>query len=260
MLRREDASFARDTSASSVAAGLCYAARMPPHGRLPPPPEDPVRSPAAAVRGEELVTLPGDPPLEARVRVPSGAERAVVLCHPHPLYGGSMHSPVILSLARYLAEKGEATVATLRFNFRGVGASGGRYDDGQGELGDARRAISFLRERASGAALSVCGHSFGSWVGLRAAGMESAVERVGLVAPSTRFFDFGAEALPRFLGKLMIFIGDDDEFSTEGEARALAEKIGAGIHVFPGFDHHFMKSRRQMAEVVAPFVAPEIGS
>src|SRR5580658_3520147 len=98
---------------------------MPRIRELPPPPANPERSPPATVAGEELVTvegLPGQPSLEARVRAPAGAKRAVVLCHPHPLYGGTMHSAVVLALGKVLAEAGEG-VATLRFNYRGVGAS-----------------------------------------------------------------------------------------------------------------------------------------
>src|SRR5205807_340419 len=95
---------------------------------LPPVPENPERSPAVLVAGEEPVTIPGmedEPALEARVRVPAGAARVVVLCHPHPLYGGTMHSAVVLAIAKVLAEKGKDNVGHARFNYRGVGASGG---------------------------------------------------------------------------------------------------------------------------------------
>src|ERR1019366_5036548 len=153
--------------------------------RLPPPEPNPVRSPPVAVRGE-LETRIGT--LDARVHVPAAPVRAVVICHPHPLYGGSMHSPVPLAIAKTLAELGGDAVATLRFNFRGVGASGGTYDDGRAEIGDARAAIDELRRRAPRAKMTVCGHSFGSWVGLRAAIADGNVDRVALVAPSTRFF------------------------------------------------------------------------
>src|SRR5580704_13904811 len=106
---------------------------MPRVRELPPPPENPERSPPATVAGEELVTipgLPGEPSLEARVRASDSAKRAVVLCHPHPLYGGTMHSAVVLAIAKLLAEKGGAEVAHLRFNYRGVGESEGKYAEG----------------------------------------------------------------------------------------------------------------------------------
>lgn len=227
--------------------------------RLPPPPAVPPRSPAVAVAGEESITIDGAPhsdaALEARVRASADATRAVVICHPHPLYGGSMHSPVPLAIAKTLADLGGDAVATLRFNFRGVGASGGAYDDGRAEVGDARAAIAELRRRAPRAKLTVCGHSFGSWVGLRAAAADGAVERVMLVAPSVRFFELRDDVV--FTGPRAIVIGDEDEFCDPDEARALAKRLGADLRMLVGFDHHFLKSRRQMAETVAAFVAPE---
>lgn len=224
--------------------------------RLPPPPAHPVRSPPVAVRGESEVLVAGR--LDARVHVPASPRRLVVLCHPHPLYGGSMHSPVVLSVARVLAEKGGERAATLRFDFRGVGASEGRYDDGRGEIDDAMAAIAELRQRAPGVPVSVCGHSFGSWVGLRAAALDGGVDRAALVAPSTRFFEFGPGGGEAPSLEAKIFIGDQDEFCDVAEARALAASLGAEIEVFAGFDHHFMKSRRRIAEAVLPFVAPEV--
>jgi hypothetical protein len=225
--------------------------------RLPPPEPNPPRSPDANVRGEQAITVDGPIALEARVCAPAGARRAVVLAHPHPLYGGSMHSPVPLAIAKTLADLGGDRVAWLRFNFRGVGASGGSYDDGKGETNDVVRAIAELRRRAPGATMSVCGHSFGSWVGLRGAIADGGVERVALVAPSVRFFEFGEEIEAHFAGPLAVIIGDEDEFSEVSEARELATKLGAEIRVLTGFDHHFLKSRRQMAETVVAFVAPE---
>jgi alpha/beta superfamily hydrolase len=229
--------------------------------RLPPPPAVPVRAPPVAVAGEEAVRIPGlagGPELDARVHAPLGATRAVVLCHPHPLYGGSMHSPVPLAIAKTLSTPDRPHVGWARFDFRGVGASEGAYDDGRGETDDARAVIEYLRRRLPGAKLSVCGHSFGSWVGLNAAGAAgtAAVERVLLVAPSVRFFGFDARALA-YEGPKFIFLGDRDEYCDVGEARALAAKLGARLRIFEGFDHHFMKSRRTMAEAAVEVAAPE---
>jgi uncharacterized protein len=220
--------------------------------RLPPPPEKPVRSPPVAVGGEEPVRIGT---LGARVHVPVGATRAVVICHPHPLYGGSMSSPVPLAIAKVLSDKVADTVAWARFDFRGVGASGGSYDEGRGEVDDARAVIAHMRVAAPGVPIAVCGHSFGSWVGLRAAGLEAGVDRCLLVAPSVRFFEFQADAFV-FAGEKAIFIGDRDEFCDVSEATELATRLGAKLRVFEGFDHHFMKSRRFMAEAALPVLVP----
>ena len=78
-----------------------------------------------------------------------------------------------------------------------------------------------------------------------------------LVAPSTRFFEFRGAA-PRFAGAKTIFIGTEDPYCDVDEARALAGELGAELRVFEGFDHHFMQSRRAMAEAALPVIAPEV--
>jgi alpha/beta superfamily hydrolase len=234
--------------------------------RLPPPPEVVTRSPHVAVRGEVQVTVPGlpglpagAPRLDARAHIPERPRRAVVICHPHPLYGGSMNSPVPLSVAKVLTDKASETVAWARFDFRGVGASEGIYDDARGEVDDVRAVMAWLRAQAPGVPLSVCGHSFGSFVSLVAAARDGHVDRLLLLAPSTRFFAFRERVLesPPSHSKTTIFLGDHDEFCDVDEGRALAEEIGADFRVFEGFDHHFLKSRRAVAEAALPIIAPE---
>jgi alpha/beta superfamily hydrolase len=205
------------------------------------------------VKGEVEASIGG---LDARVHVPASPRRAVVICHPHPLYGGSMHSPVPLAIAKTLADRASDVVAWARFDFRGVGKSAGTYDDGRGEMDDARAVVEHLRALAPGVPLTVCGHSFGSWVGLRAAAADGGVERVLLIAPSTRFFESWDEAL-RFVGQTTIFLGDQDEFCDLDEGRALAAKLEADLRVFEGYEHYFKKSRRAMAEAALPVIAPE---
>jgi uncharacterized protein len=238
---------------------------MPRVSSLPHPPAVPPVSPAVAVEGERETLIPGEgggPRLEARQCAPSGALRVVVICHPHPLYGGSMHSPVPLAIAKCLADHAGGTtgapprVAWVRFNFRGVGSSEGRYDDGRGEVDDVLAAIGQARRVAPGAAVSLCGHSFGSFVGFRAATRDGNVERLLLLAPSTRFFAFDAPAHP-FRGRATVFVGDKDDLCDVDEAASFARAIGADLKVFQGFDHHFMKSRRAMAEAALPVIAPE---
>jgi alpha/beta superfamily hydrolase len=223
---------------------------------LPPPPSHPALSPPAHVVGEESIRiegLPGEPSLEGAIRGAPDAERAVLLCHPHPLYGGTMHSAVVLALAKVLAERGEG-VATLRFNFRGVGASEGAFADGIGEAKDAEAALLSLHRRFPRAIVAVAGYSFGTWVGLRAARQDGHVERVALVAPAVRIFDFVKEDGAAFQGRLSIYVGDADEFCDVAEAETLARNLGARLQIFPGSDHYFLAGRRKLAEAVVPFL------
>jgi alpha/beta superfamily hydrolase len=116
---------------------------------------------------------------------PDGAERTAVVCHPHPLHGGTLHTRIVFQMACALAEMG---MPTLRFNFRGVGASAGKHDRGIGETDDTRAAIEYMAARYS-RPIVLGGFSFGCAVALRLLASESppGVERfvgVGLPASS----------------------------------------------------------------------------
>ena len=117
-----------------------------------------------------------------------------------------MHNKVVTMAARALRESG---VATLRFNFRGVGQSEGRFDDGDGELEDLRAVVRWARARHPGQALWLAGFSFGAWVSLRAAGELGATALVSIAPPVGRSWDFGDIALPTM--PLLVIQGDADE-------------------------------------------------
>ncbi len=104
--------------------------------------------------------------LEALLEEPEDRDPvyAALVCHPHPLHGGTMHNKVVYRLARGLRSAG---AVVLRFNFRGVNLSGGEYDHGVGEIEDARVALQWLRERYPDLPYTMAGFSFGSRVILR---------------------------------------------------------------------------------------------
>jgi hypothetical protein len=127
--------------------------------------------------------------LEGLLQERSGRDHALaaVVCHPHPLYGGTMHNKVVHRMASVLHG---LDAAVLRFNFRGAGRSQGKFDGGDGELEDARAALAFLRSRYAGARCWAAGFSFGSWVAARLAASEPDVERLVLTAPPVRTQSF----------------------------------------------------------------------
>lgn len=128
-----------------------------------------------AGRLEALLEAPDD---EVRVT------RAAVICHPHPLYGGTMHNKVVFRLAK-AARRASAVV--LRFNFRGVGQSAGSHDEGAGEQDDLRAALAYITDRYPGLPLIAAGFSFGARVALRVACGDPRVERVvGAGTPVSR--------------------------------------------------------------------------
>ena len=116
---------------------------------------------------------------------------AVVFAHPHPEYGGSMHTKVVYQTAKALARIG---CSVLRFNFRGAGRSAGSFDAGRGEREDFRAALDFMRERYPGAPLWAGGMSFGSWVGLTVGAADPRIQAlIGIAMPIDRY-DFTAVA------------------------------------------------------------------
>ena len=144
-------------------------------------------APASRLQALELEGPAGR--IEALLQEHEGREHrlAALVCHPHPLYGGTLHNKVVHRAASVLHGLG---AAVLRFNFRGVGKSEGVHDRGIGELEDARAALAFLRARHPGARLWVAGFSFGSWVAARLAAEEGDVKQLVLIAPPARTQDF----------------------------------------------------------------------
>ncbi|MCL6480714.1 MAG: alpha/beta hydrolase [Firmicutes bacterium] len=106
---------------------------------------------------------------------------AGLVCHPHPLYGGTMHNKVVFQVARTLQA---LRLPVLRFNFRGAGLSQGEHDGGRGELDDVRAALDYLSEQFQESRIVLAGFSFGAWVGLRAGCEDSrVVDLIGLGLP-----------------------------------------------------------------------------
>jgi alpha/beta superfamily hydrolase len=175
--------------------------------------------------------------LEGILKLPGAAiGGAALLCHPHPLYQGSMHSPVIFRAARALHLKG---YATLRFNFRGVGRSVGRHDGGRGEKGDVLAALDALIARVPGTPVTLLGYSFGSRVGCEVGAKDARVSRlIGIGMPlALGSMDFLKQA-----GKpLLVIQGEHDEFAALGAVQDLVRSAGAEARlvVIPGADHYF---------------------
>jgi uncharacterized protein len=160
--------------------------------------------------------------LEALLSEPKNSrhEWGCVLCHPHPQFGGTMHTKAIFRSARALQALG---MVTLQFNFRGVGQSTGAFDEGRGEKDDVRAAIDFLRERYPNAKLALLGFSFGAWVGLQVgAEDERIVQLVGLGIP----FSISSFSFLKASVKPKLFVqGTRDEFGSREAIEAWFETL-----------------------------------
>jgi uncharacterized protein len=161
---------------------------------------------------------------------------AAVVCHPHPLFGGTMHNKVIYQTAKSLSALG---LPVLRFNFRGAGLSAGTHDRGNGEQADVRAALDFLASEFPGVALLLAGFSFGSWVGLRVGcGDERVTKLIGLGVPVN---DSGFSYLSSCDKPKLFVQGGNDQFGAPGKLAALVATL-PGDNTFvevPAVDHFF---------------------
>lgn len=193
--------------------------------------------------------------LEATLKEPSdGRVRgAAVVCHPHPIHGGTMHTKAVYRAAQGLNDAG---LITLRFNFRGVGTSTGSFDDGIGEQEDAREALAWLEQEYPELPLVMGGFSFGSMVGLTVGSEDDRVVALlglGLPVELEDRYDYG------FLGEsgkpTLVVQGEHDEFGS-GEAIAMA-LAGLGSHVslvrIPDTDHFFEGRLDDLREAVGGY-------
>lgn len=200
-----------------------------------------IRGPAG-----RLETLLDEPPPHGGVNADGLVERgrtdglraAVVLAHPHPQYGGTMHTKVVYQAAKAFTRIG---CAVLRFNFRGVGTSEGTWDEGRGEIDDFLACITFMHEQYPTARLWSAGMSFGAWIALTVGAKDPRVSTLVGIAPPVARFDFESV---RTSEKPKFFIqGERDELCPLREmqefySRAYDPKelvvIDAADHLFDG--------------------------
>ena len=196
--------------------------------------------------------------LEAILWTPStgkSAPIAAVVCHPHPLFGGTMHNKVIYQTAKSLDALG---VPVLRFNFRGAGLSAGVHDRGQGEKDDVRAALDFLSSEFPGVPLLLAGFSFGAWVGLRVGCEDQRVSYlIGLGIPvnSTDF------SFLRQCDKPKLFVhGSKDEFGAIEKVKALVPTLPGGnrLVVVEGVDHFFAGKLDQLGAAINAWITGEL--
>jgi len=167
---------------------------------------------------------------------PAAPAIVALVCHPHPLFGGTMHNKVVYQAAKSLDALG---IPVLRFNFRGAGLSAGVHDRGRGETGDVQAGLNFLATQYPGLPLLVAGFSFGSWVGLRVGCQDERVtELIGLGIPvNNADFSYLSNC---YKPKLFVH-GSNDEFGNIAKAREFVASL-PGRNRFvevSGVDHFF---------------------
>lgn len=211
------------------------------------------------IAGRDVAIDCGDITLEGLLHLPDGAGHfpGIVVCHPHPQYGGDMYNNVVGALVRAALGSG---FAALRFNFRGVGESEGTHSGGKAEPDDVRAACAFLavQPEIDSGRVALAGYSFGAAMALLAS---ADVAPAGLVLVS----------LPTVAGELLppggdfpllLVSGDRDEYSDPAALQRLAEAAGgsdgsagrAQLEIMPGADHFWQGSDGRLSETVSAFL------
>jgi alpha/beta superfamily hydrolase len=201
---------------------------------------------------------------------PTAAARpplTAIVCHPHPLFGGTMHNKVVYQTAKTIHR---FEVPVVRFNFRGVGLSEGTHDKGVGELEDVQAIIAFLGKEYPGVPQLLAGFSFGSWVGLRAGCADpSVMELLGLGLPVGDLDSRSFSYLETCDKPKLLVSGEFDRFGPPHQLRAMVERLPANIRektkveIVSGGDHFFAGHLPKLDQAITGWLLerhPELAS
>jgi alpha/beta superfamily hydrolase len=191
--------------------------------------------------------------IEAILKEPAATvTRAAIVCHPHPLFGGTMHNKVVYRIARAFQDAG---FAVLRFNFRGTGRSEGTHDEGRGEQDDLRAAIQFMEDKYASAEIWLAGFSFGSAVMLRAACGDPAIR--ALIAAGVPVSKVDFQHIVHCDRPKLFVQGALDEFGTREDLQAFVARLDEpkALKFIEGADHFFAGHLPELSQAVSEFIA-----
>lgn len=177
---------------------------------------------------------------------------AAVVCHPHPLFGGTMHNKVVYQVAKALHNEG---APVLRFNFRGAGLSEGSHDKGRGEQDDVRAALDYLSEQFPGKPILLAGFSFGAWVGLRVGCEDTRVTAlIGLGLPAN---ESDLSFLRSCAKTKLIIQGGNDQYGSRANVEALVATIPEPkrLVIVDGVDHFFAGKLDHVGAAISTWLA-----
>lgn len=205
------------------------------------------------------IIIPGpDGRLEARYHHnPEKGSPVAVVLHPHPLYGGTMNNKIVYQVYQSFARAGFSVV---RFNFRGVGRSQGKFDDGLGEMSDAATVLDWIQQQNDSAPFCwMAGFSFGAWIALQLLMRRPEIQGFVGISPPANMYDFGFLSPCPSHG--LILQGDRDDIVQEPAVSQLVEKLKAqkGLHidyeVVEGADHYYRNTMEEMTRHVDEYIA-----
>ena len=209
---------------------------------------------------QDIMFPSADLALEGTLHLPAAEGRfpGVVICHPHPRYGGDMYNVIVATLAQGLCAAG---IAALRFNFRGVDMSEGSFDGGNGEIQDAEEALNYLSlsENVDASRVGIAGYSFGAAVAMAAASRSNLAQAiVSIACPSRVFNEMSAQEM--LLPKLLILGEHDHDFPAQ-QFKFMARRYGdpKQVEIIGGADHFFGGHVAQVVGLATSFFEQWLG-
>ncbi|MFO7751317.1 MAG: CocE/NonD family hydrolase [Desulfobacteraceae bacterium] len=198
---------------------------------------------------QSVIIKAGKIRLEGRIEYNS-RKKAVVVTHPHPLYGGNMDNTVVITVLKCFAGQG---FTTLRFNFRGTGKSTGTYDNGLGEQKDVKAAIDFLKTQDF-EHVFLAGYSFGAWVNAEAVSSGAQAADHIMVSPPMAFLSFDDIETMEKTG--FIVTGENDEIAPPDMIRACIQKWGVKtrFEILKGCDHFYSQGLHLLEEQISDYL------
>ncbi len=190
--------------------------------------------------------------LEAILKEPTGERRGVgIVCHPHPLGGGTMHNKVVFRAAAGLVDAG---LTTLRFNFRGVGSSTGVHNEIEGGVEDVRDALDYMVGEYPGEDMTLAGFSFGSRSGMAVGVDDDRVKRlISIGTPVEKYRDY--DFLTAVEKPILFVHGDKDEFCSIESLRSLTDRIPhAEVVTFENCGHFFDEHLNELRDTIRDWV------
>ena len=209
---------------------------------------------------QDIMLPSGDLALEGTLHLPADEGRfpGVVICHPHPRYGGDMYNVIVATLAQSLCDAG---IAALRFNFRGVDMSEGSFDGGNGEIQDAEEALNYLSlsENVDASRVGIAGYSFGAAVAMAAASRSNLAQAiVSIACPSRVFNEMSAQEM--LLPKMLILGEHDHDFPAQ-QFKFMARRYSdpKQVEIIDGADHFFGGHVAQVVGLATSFFEQWLG-
>ena len=211
------------------------------------------------MKGTRIRFQSGELSLEGVLSIPEGVGPfpAVIICHPHPLYGGSMENNVVNSLVEALTQ---SAFVSLKFNFRGVGGSQGRFSQGAGEQDDVQSAISFISTiaEADAARIGLAGYSAGAGFALPVGFKNNQVKALAAISPPLSLFDF--EFLKDCLKPKVLILGNKDDFTSTSQFLQFCQHLPEpkDCEITEGADHFWWGYESHLSSKVTTFFSKEL--